>query len=289
VLLLNRRLVALVDFFPVDYVPPGLQVFGAAVVVFEVVGVLPDVVAEDGMKALRYGIVLVRGAEDFYFSLSVSCQPDPSAAELGHTGGVEFFLKSLEVTESLLDCLGDGAAGVASAFRLHDVPEHGVVDVASSIVADCASDVFGDRVQVAEQIFGAFLVQFGMLVDGRVQVLDVGGVMHVVMQMHRLFVDGGFERRVIVRQGGEFMCHFLHFLRSSLCHFRFLQSLKDDGVWLKDSCEAGLVVLAASYICNIPDGSGLIGDERSQLASSQPAREGLERNREWYSQCKMGA
>jgi hypothetical protein len=36
---------ALVDFVPVDYVPPRGQVVGAAVVVFEVVGVLPDVVA----------------------------------------------------------------------------------------------------------------------------------------------------------------------------------------------------------------------------------------------------
>jgi hypothetical protein len=87
------------------------------------------------------------------------------------------------------------------------------------------------------------------------------------------------------------MCHFLHFLRSSLCHFRFLQRVKDDAVWWKDSCEAELVVSATPYICNISDGSGLIGDEGSQLASSQPAREGigLERNREWYSQCKMGA
>ena len=45
--LLFAGLVALVDFVPVDYAPPGLQVFGAAVVVFQVVGVFPDVVAED--------------------------------------------------------------------------------------------------------------------------------------------------------------------------------------------------------------------------------------------------
>ena len=91
---------------------------------------------------------------------------------------------------------------------LHDVPEHGVVDMASAIVADCAPNVFGNRVQVAEQVFRGFLVQFGMLVQGRVQVLDVGGVMHVVMKMHRFFIDGGFECRVVVRQGGEFMRHF---------------------------------------------------------------------------------
>jgi hypothetical protein len=35
----------LVDLFPIDGVPPGGEVVGALVLVFEVVGVLPDVVA----------------------------------------------------------------------------------------------------------------------------------------------------------------------------------------------------------------------------------------------------
>jgi hypothetical protein len=42
------------------------------------------------------------------------------------------------------------------------------------------------------------------------------------------------------------MRHF-HFLQS-LCHFLFLQSLRDDGVWLKDSCGAGLVAAETPYI-----------------------------------------
>jgi len=88
-------LVAFVDFFPVDYVPPGLEIFGPAVVVFEIVGVLPDIVAEDGMKSLRDGIVLIWSADDFHFAFAVSSQPDPSAAELGYAGGVEFLLESL--------------------------------------------------------------------------------------------------------------------------------------------------------------------------------------------------
>src|ERR1019366_5246680 len=145
--------------------------------------------------------------------------PYPSAAELAYTGGVEFFLEGFEVAEGLFDYFGYGAGGIASALGLHDVPEHAVVDVAAAVVADGAADIFGDGVQVAQEIFRSFLVQLGMLVQCRVEVLHVGGVMHVVMQMHRLFVDGGFERRVIVRQGGQFVRHF-QFLQS-LCHFRF--------------------------------------------------------------------
>ena len=47
---------ALVDLVPVDYVPPGGKIFGTAVVVFQIVGVLPDVVAEDGIESLRMGL-----------------------------------------------------------------------------------------------------------------------------------------------------------------------------------------------------------------------------------------
>src|SRR5260370_25589854 len=138
------------------------------------------------MEALGDGVVLIRGAEYFHCAFGVACQPYPSATELADTGGVEFFLEGFEVGESLLDYIGDGAGRIASTLGLHDVPKHGVVDVASAVVADGAADVFWNSVQVAKQIFRSFLVELGMLVEGRVQVLDVGGVLHVVMEVHRL-------------------------------------------------------------------------------------------------------
>src|SRR4029453_5268801 len=49
---------------PVHDVPPGIDVVGAAVLVEQVVGVLPDVEAEDGRAALHHRVVLVgEGAE----------------------------------------------------------------------------------------------------------------------------------------------------------------------------------------------------------------------------------
>ena len=125
---------------------------------------------------------------------------------------LNFSWKRLEVAKGLLDHFGYGAGGIASAFGLHDGPEHGVVNVASAVVANGGANVFRDGVQVAEEILCGFLVQFGMLVEGRVEVLDVRGMMPVVMQVHRFFVDGGFERRVVVRQREQFMRHF-HFLQ----------------------------------------------------------------------------
>src|SRR6267378_3554828 len=162
-LLFERRLVALVDFFPVDHAPPSLQILGTAVVVFEIVGVLPDIVAENGIEALRDGVVLVRRGEDFY-SFCVACQPYPSATKLAYTGGVEFFLEGLEVAKSLLDHVADGTAGIASALGLHDGPEHGVVHVAAGVVADGAADILRNSVQVSDQVFRALLGQLGMFV-----------------------------------------------------------------------------------------------------------------------------
>ena len=92
-----------------------------------------------------------------------------------------------------------GAVGIASAFRLHDLPEHGVVDVASGIVADGAADVLGDGVEVADEVFGGLAGEVGMLLEGGIQIFHVGAVVHVVMQSHRLLIDDGFERVVGIR------------------------------------------------------------------------------------------
>src|SRR5689334_21084677 len=109
---------------------------------------LPDVIAENGKQSLRDGVVLVRRAYDLHVSALLARQPDPSRAELLRAGIVELCLEVVEVAEGFLDRVADGAGWIASAFGLHDLPEHSVVNVASTIVADCAANVFGDGVEV---------------------------------------------------------------------------------------------------------------------------------------------
>ena len=64
--------------------------------------------------------------------------------------------------------------------------------MAAAIVADCGADVFGNGIEVADQFIGRFAGQFGMLLDGGIQILYVGTMMHVVVQSHRLLIDDGF-------------------------------------------------------------------------------------------------
>ena len=156
-LLLLYGLEALVDFFPVHDVPPGLQILGTAIVVFQIVGVLPNVVAHDGVQALRDGTVLVGSGDNFHFALIVGGEPDPSTAELARTGGIELFLKLLKSPNVFLMTSPTGPAGSPPPSRFHDAPEHGVVHVAAAVVADGIANVFGNRIQVAQEIFRRFL------------------------------------------------------------------------------------------------------------------------------------
>jgi len=55
---------ALVDLVPVHGVPPGLQVIGTLVLILEVIGVLPHVIAQHGVLAVGDGIVLVGCGDD---------------------------------------------------------------------------------------------------------------------------------------------------------------------------------------------------------------------------------
>src|SRR4051794_29616199 len=71
---------ALPDLVPVDDVPPGVEVLRAPVLVLEVVGVLPHVVAEQHRVPLGDRRVLVRGARHAE-PRAVVDQPRPAGAE----------------------------------------------------------------------------------------------------------------------------------------------------------------------------------------------------------------
>ena len=168
---------------------------------------LPDVVAEDGVEVLGEGRVLIGGGDDLELS-GLEDEPSPARAELLGGGLVEELFEALEVAEVGLDLGCDGARGVASAGGLHDLPEHAVVDVSAAGVLDDLADVFGDGGEVPDEVFGGFGGQLGVLLDGGVEIGDVGMVMLVMVQLHGRLVDVGLEGVVGVRQRCEFVGHF---------------------------------------------------------------------------------
>src|SRR5579872_3254333 len=92
----SRRLLlrlgeAFIDLVPVDHVPPGGKIFRAAVLVLQIVGMLPHVVAQDREESLGKRAVLVSGGDDL--QLAVPDQPAPAGAELLRGGFVELLFE----------------------------------------------------------------------------------------------------------------------------------------------------------------------------------------------------
>src|SRR5688572_29123004 len=69
-----------IHFRPVHHVPPRPKIIGPAVLVFQVVGVLPHIDAEDRLLAFHQRVVLVRRTGDFELAAVVN-HPRPAAAK----------------------------------------------------------------------------------------------------------------------------------------------------------------------------------------------------------------
>src|SRR4051812_21735495 len=89
------------DLPPVDDIPPGGEIVGAAVLVVEVVGVLPDVDAEQWHVALHDRAVLVCGRVDGEAGPVVD-EPRPAAAEPLHAAVVDRRLQLVDAAEGVV-------------------------------------------------------------------------------------------------------------------------------------------------------------------------------------------
>src|SRR6266446_3927177 len=87
--------VILADGVPVHHVPPGFDVIGPAVLIVQIVRVLPNVHAQNRLVPLHERIVLVGRRDDFELTALVFDQPSPTAAETADARGGEFFLERI--------------------------------------------------------------------------------------------------------------------------------------------------------------------------------------------------
>src|SRR5450759_2327262 len=86
---------SLVHFRPVHDVPPRRDVIGPAVLILQVVRMLPDVDAEDDLLAFHQRTVLVRGALDDELAALID-HPGPAAAEASGAGLADSLLERVE-------------------------------------------------------------------------------------------------------------------------------------------------------------------------------------------------
>ncbi|MNG11727.1 hypothetical protein D3C84_952880 [compost metagenome] len=81
--------------------------------------------------------------------------------------------------------------------------------MAAAVVANCGTDCFRYAVQVSDQIFDRFALQFWSGLQCSVQVRNVSVVVTIVVNCHRRLVDMRFERVVRVRQCRQLMSHYI--------------------------------------------------------------------------------
>src|SRR3989440_2606111 len=159
------RAEARVDRIPVQGVEPGGHVIGALVLVLQVVGVLPNVDAQDRGHLFHERAVLVGVALDGKLARAIGHKPRPSAAKLSHCGLLELLLERVVAAECVLQRVGDAAVGVAAAAGTHDRPEDRVVGMAPRVVADHGPDVLGHGVDAPQQVLHGLAAELGMLLE----------------------------------------------------------------------------------------------------------------------------
>src|SRR4029077_19646632 len=113
----------LVDIVPVhEVLDERLEIIGTAVAIVDVVGVLPDVAAEDRGRAVHQRALAVRRLGDLELA-ALDREPAPARAELAHASGDEIGLELLKAAKVFFDLLLEPARQLGSAaVRLHPTP-----------------------------------------------------------------------------------------------------------------------------------------------------------------------
>src|SRR5580704_9058763 len=115
-------------------VDKGLEVVRATVAIIDVIGVLPNIAPQNGLRALHQGAFTIGGLRDDDLSV-LDRQPAPARTELGDTGLDEILFHFGDRPQVRNDLLFQIAGNlVAAAALLHPLPEMSVVVVLAGII-----------------------------------------------------------------------------------------------------------------------------------------------------------
>jgi|SRR6516162_1739662 len=113
----------------------GLYEIRPAVLVIEVIGVLPNIASEERCLPLGQRIDRVRRGGDLELA-AFGDKPAPAAAKLADGCRLELLLELVEAAAITVDRLRDLSARRAAAIRLHAVPKESVVPHLRGVVED---------------------------------------------------------------------------------------------------------------------------------------------------------
>ena len=196
------------NFIPVDDSPESTDVIRAAILVIEVIGVLPDIESKDGggttasCSGAHEWIVLIWCGGDGEGFVCFDHEPCPARAETCGACLGKSFLEGIKRSKGSIDGCSEIARWRGGTAWSDDLPEVTVIDVATSVVADGTADVFWHGCKVGDQIHSGFVFDTCFASDGVVEVGDVGLVMLAMVDFHGASIDVWFESVVVVTEGG---------------------------------------------------------------------------------------
>ena len=184
---------------PVDQmIDKGLEVIRPAIAVIDVIGMLPNVTAEDRLRALHQRALAVRRFHDGDLAV-LDREPAPARAELADARRREIFLHFRDRAEVRDDFLFQRAGNLVAAARgLHPFPEMDVVEMLAGIVEE--GGILA--VRALDHLLERFAFPLGAL-EQVVAVIHVSEVMLVVMKFEGLARHVGREGVIGIGKVGK--------------------------------------------------------------------------------------
>ena len=152
--------IELIHIVPVDDTEEVFHKIRSAVLVLQIVGMFPYVQCQQRFLPFCERIILVGGRENFQM-VSVKHQPCPAASELGNRSRCKFLFEIFKGTKVSFNLFSHRAVEGSASLRCHHFPEKGVVEITAAIVSHSAADVFGKKIQVADEITDRLICSSG--------------------------------------------------------------------------------------------------------------------------------
>lgn len=191
---LDQLRITVADEIPVEEIPDSGGMLGSAVLIFQVVGMFPDVDGEQRFSAVGERAILVGGALNEEGAIFFEGEPAPAAAEVTGRGFGQFILELIEAAKVFIDGFGEFALRFgALVIGAEYLPVEIVIGDSAAVVNHSGADFRRDGVQVSEHFAWALAAEAGEAGDGFIEVGHVRRMMFIMVDRDRLRINVGFK------------------------------------------------------------------------------------------------
>ena len=159
---------------PVDQRHEVLEVIGTAILVIEVIGVLPDIYGQQRRHPMTQRVIAVRQRKDLQLAIGVDCQEDPTRTKKKSGGLVELLNHRAESAKGLHDQQHQFARRLLGMLRGRQLFEEKlVVEYLPSVVGEGSCGCFAHEVAEGHALVLGVVHELVEFVDVVAEVLAI--------------------------------------------------------------------------------------------------------------------